>query len=46
LRGTKIVVEPLDNLDSNAALLDLDGESPGRIPATFEVMPAAITVRG
>jgi diacylglycerol kinase (ATP) len=46
LRGSKIVVEPLDNLDSNAALLDIDGESPGRIPATFEVMPAAITVRG
>ena len=46
LRGKKIVVEPLGNLDANAALLDIDGESPGRIPATFEVIPAAITVRG
>jgi diacylglycerol kinase (ATP) len=46
LHGRKIVVEPLGDLDANAALLDIDGESPGRIPATFEVIPAAITVRG
>jgi diacylglycerol kinase (ATP) len=46
LRGKKIVVEPLGELDANAALLDIDGESPGRIPATFEVIPAAVTVRG
>ena len=46
LRGRKIVVEPQGDLDANAALLDIDGESPGRIPATFEVIPAAMTVRG
>ena len=46
LRGKKIVVEPLGDIDDNAALLDIDGESPGRIPATFEVIPAAITMRG
>lgn len=45
LRGSKIVVEPQGDL-ANAALLDIDGESPGRIPATFEVLPGAITVRG
>jgi diacylglycerol kinase (ATP) len=44
--GRKVVVEPLGNLAANAALLDVDGESPGRIPATFEIIPAAITVRG
>jgi diacylglycerol kinase (ATP) len=46
LRGKKIVVEPQGDLAANAALLDMDGESPGRIPATFEVIPGAITVRG
>ena len=46
LRGRKIVVEPLGSGLADAALIDIDGESPGRIPATFEVIPAAITVRG
>jgi diacylglycerol kinase (ATP) len=46
LRGKKIVVEPQEDFAANAALLDIDGESPGRIPATFEVIPNAITVRG
>jgi diacylglycerol kinase family enzyme len=44
--GRKIVVEPVGDMPANAALLDVDGESPGRIPATFEVLPAAITLRG
>ena len=42
----KVVVEPVGDLLANAALLDIDGESPGRIPATFEVIPGAITLRG
>jgi diacylglycerol kinase (ATP) len=46
LQGRKIVVEPQGDIAANAALLDLDGESPGRIPATFEVIPGAITMRG
>ncbi len=46
LRGSKIVVEPLDDPSVNAALLDVDGETPGRIPAMFEVLPGAITLRG
>lgn len=45
LRGRKIVVEPVGGA-ANASLLDIDGESPGRIPATFEVIPNAITLRG
>ncbi len=45
LRGKKVVVEPLGDPIANGALLDIDGESPGRIPATFEILPAAITVR-
>ena len=45
LRGKKVVVEPLGDLPANGALVDIDGESPGRIPATFEMLPGAITVR-
>jgi len=45
LRGRKITVEPLGDPLVNGALLDIDGESPGRIPATFEILPGAITVR-
>ena len=46
LRGKKIVVEPLGSALADAALLDIDGELPGRIPATFEVISGAIIVRG
>lgn len=45
LRGRKVVVEPLGDTDANAALVDIDGESPGRIPATFEILPGALTLR-
>ncbi len=45
LRGRKVTVTPLGGAARNAALLDIDGESPGRIPATFEVLPGALTVR-
>lgn len=43
-RGRKVRVEPLGDRAINAALLDIDGESPGRIPATFEILPAALDV--
>ncbi|MER9253260.1 diacylglycerol kinase family lipid kinase [Mesorhizobium sp. M0598] len=45
LRGKKVVVEPLGDVQKNAALIDIDGESPGRIPATFEILPGALTLR-
>lgn len=45
LRGRKVVVEPLGDPLANGALLDVDGESPGRVPATFEIRPAALTLR-
>lgn len=45
LRGKSVTVEPLGDPLENGALLDIDGESPGRIPATFQVLPGAITVR-
>lgn len=43
MRGRRLTVEPLGPAD--APLLDIDGESPGRAPATFEILPAAIRVR-
>jgi YegS/Rv2252/BmrU family lipid kinase len=45
LRGRKVTVEPLGAGEANAALVDIDGESPGRIPATFEILPGALTLR-
>lgn len=44
-RGRKVVVEPLGDPLANAALVDIDGESPGHIPATYEMLPKALTVR-
>ncbi len=37
LRGRKLVATT-----SEEVLLDVDGEAPGRLPATFEVLPGAI----
>jgi diacylglycerol kinase (ATP) len=45
LRGRKVTVEPQGDPLVNGALLDIDGESPGRIPATFEILPGAIAIR-
>jgi diacylglycerol kinase (ATP) len=39
-------VEPMGDAKSNAAILEVDGESPGRIPARFEILPGALMLRG
>jgi diacylglycerol kinase (ATP) len=44
LRGRRITVEPAGDPLLNTAQLDIDGESPGAIPATIEVLPKAIKV--
>jgi diacylglycerol kinase (ATP) len=44
LRGRRITVEPAGDPSLNTAQLDIDGESPGSIPAAFEVLPKAIRV--
>jgi diacylglycerol kinase (ATP) len=46
LRGRKVVVEPLEARAAGRMLIEADGESPGHIPATFEILPDAITLRG
>jgi YegS/Rv2252/BmrU family lipid kinase len=44
-RARSVVVEPLDNATHDPVLIDIDGESPGRIPARFDILPAALTLR-
>ena len=39
----RVVVRPADK--GNEILLDVDGELPGRLPATFQVLPNALRVR-
>jgi YegS/Rv2252/BmrU family lipid kinase len=43
-RARTITVEQVD--PSTAVLLDIDGEAPGRLPATWSVMPRALHFRG
>jgi diacylglycerol kinase (ATP) len=43
LRGRRIVASPTD--EAGEVLLDVDGEAPGRLPATFEILPNAIFLR-
>jgi len=31
--------------ESDEILLDIDGEAPGRLPASFEILPKAIRLR-
>jgi diacylglycerol kinase (ATP) len=44
LRGQRLLVEPSGGTAENAAMIEIDGEAPGRIPATFEVLPGALSV--
>jgi YegS/Rv2252/BmrU family lipid kinase len=42
-RAKKVTVDPVNPTDD--VLIDLDGEVPGRLPATFEIVPQAIRVK-
>ncbi len=42
LRGRRIVATPLPG---PPALLDVDGETPGRLPATFTILPSVLKFR-
>jgi len=42
-RGSRIFAEPVDDRDH--VLLDVDGETPGRLPATFEMQAGTIRLR-
>lgn len=41
-RGRRIVATPVNQED---VLIDADGETPGKLPATFEILPNALTLR-
>jgi len=44
IRGKRVIAEPVDG-DGAVTLLDVDGEGPGSLPATFEIVPSALHVR-
>jgi diacylglycerol kinase (ATP) len=43
-RATRVDASPLD--PASEVLLDVDGEAPGRLPATFTIRPGALRLRG
>jgi len=43
LRATTVDVEPLG---AAPVLVEVDGEQPGRLPASFSVLPGALRLRG
>lgn len=43
-RATRVHAEPVD--PKERVLLDIDGEAPGALPATFEIRPRALLLRG
>lgn len=42
IRATSLTATPIGDAP---VLLDVDGEAPGRLPARFEILPSAITLR-
>jgi len=42
IKASTICAEPVDSCEQ--VLIDNDGETPGRLPATFEILPSALTV--
>lgn len=44
-RGAKLVAAPVAETGGHAVLIEVDGESAGRLPATFEILPRALKVR-
>jgi diacylglycerol kinase (ATP) len=48
VRGRSVTIEPIESVDGGGPpiLLDIDGEAPGRLPATFSILPRSIRLRG
>jgi glycerol-3-phosphate dehydrogenase len=44
IRGMRVTAEPV-HARKQPILLDVDGEAPGRLPASFEILPNAINLR-
>jgi diacylglycerol kinase (ATP) len=45
LRGSKVVAVPVAETRGRPVLIEVDGESAGRLPATFEIYPRALNLR-
>jgi diacylglycerol kinase (ATP) len=45
VRGQTVIAAPVEETAGRAVYLDIDGEAPGRLPATFQILPRALTVR-
>ena len=45
LRGTKIMAAPVAETKGKPVLIEVDGESAGQLPATFEILPRALNLR-
>ena len=45
LRGRKVVAVPVAATRGRPVLIETDGESAGRLPATFEILPRALNLR-
>ncbi len=45
LHGQRVVVAPVAETRGRAVYIETDGESAGRLPATFEILPAALNLR-
>jgi YegS/Rv2252/BmrU family lipid kinase len=45
IRGRKVMAVPVAETKGRPVLIELDGESAGRLPATFEILPRALILR-
>jgi diacylglycerol kinase (ATP) len=45
VRGQRVVAAPVAETRGRAVLVETDGESAGRLPATFEILPRALNLR-
>src|ERR1700761_796189 len=45
LRGTRVVAVPVAETGGHPVWIEVDGESAGRLPATFEILPRALNLR-
>jgi YegS/Rv2252/BmrU family lipid kinase len=45
LRGARVVAVPVAETGGHPVLIEVDGESAGRLPATFEILPRALNLR-
>jgi len=45
LRGPRVVAVPVAETRGHPVLVEVDGESAGRLPATFEILPRALNLR-